>query len=195
MAEPIRLILASSSPFRKDLLEHLRLPFEVDAPDIDESMHHGETPQAYVERLAVEKARAVSVRHAAGLVIGSDQAAVHDGSIVGKPASHAEAVAQLEHASGNTITLYTGLALVNAATQRVQSDVVPYTVHFRSFDRATIERYLEREQPYGCAGSLRAEGLGVALLSGFEGDDPNALIGLPLIRLVDMLASENIRII
>lgn len=195
MAEPIRIILASSSPFRKALLERLQLAFAVEAPDIDESIRHGESPQAYVERLAVEKARAVAVRHSAGLVIGSDQAAVHDGSIVGKPSSHAEAVAQLEHASGNTVTLYTGLALVNAATRRVQRDIVPYTVHFRVFDRATIERYLEREQPYGCAGSLRAEGLGVALLSGFEGDDPNALIGLPLIRLVDMLASEEVRII
>lgn len=195
MPERTRIILASSSPFRKALLERLELPFEVDAPDIDESMRPGESPRAYVERLAVEKASVVAARHRKGLVIGSDQAAVHDGRIVGKPSSHSEAVEQLLYASGNTITLYTGLALVNAETRHLQCDVVPYTVHFRDFDRDIIERYLEREQPYGCAGSLRAEGLGVALLSGFEGDDPNALIGLPLIRLVDMLKNEGIRII
>jgi len=190
----LRLVLASSSPYRRELLERLRLPFEVDAPDIDESQRPGEAPREYVERLAVEKARAVAARQPGALVIGSDQAAVHDGAIVGKPADHDDAVDQLMHASGNTITLYTGLALVNA-DGGVQSDVVPYTVHFRELDRAAVERYLEREQPYGCAGSVRAEGLGIALLRRFEGDDPNALIGLPLIRLVDMLHAEGIDIV
>jgi len=189
------IVLASTSPYRRMLFERLALPFEVDAPGVDESRRQKETPRAYVERLAVDKARAVAKRHPDALVIGSDQAAVHGREIVGKPADHDDAVRQLLHASGNTITLHTGLALVNSATGRVQSDVVPYTVHFRDIDRATIERYLDRERPYNCAGSLRAEGLGIALLRRFEGDDPNALIGLPLIRLVDMLLNEGITII
>lgn len=190
-----QIILASSSPYRKALLERLRLPFEVEAPDIDESRRPGESPLAYVERLAVEKARVVADRRPGALVIGSDQAAVHDGGIVGKPKDHEDAVRQLLHASGNTITLYTGLALVNADTWRAQSDVVPFTVHFRVIDRDTIERYLRTEKPYNCAGSLRAEGLGIALLRKFEGDDPNALIGLPLIRLVDMLSHEGVMVV
>lgn len=177
------------------LLERLGLPFEVDSPEIDESRRPGESPQGYVERLAVDKARAVAARHPEALMIGSDQAAVHDDAIVGKPVDHADAVRQLLHASGNTITLFTGLALLNSGTHRLQSDVIPYTVHFRDIDRGTIERYLQREQPYGCAGSLRAEGLGIALLKRFEGDDPNALIGLPLIRLVDMLQDEGVEIV
>lgn len=188
------IILASSSPFRKALLEQLQLPFDVDAPGIDETPRPGEPPRAYVERLAVEKADAVAARHPRALVIGSDQAAVHDDRIVGKPADHDDAVRQLQHASGGTVTLYTALALMNTETGRIQSDVVPFTVHFRRFDRDTIERYLEKEKPYGCAGSLRAEGLGIALLRKFEGDDPNTLIGLPLIRLVDMLESEGVRV-
>lgn len=190
-----QIILASSSPYRKALLERLRLPFEVEAPDIDESRRPGESPLAYVERLAVEKARVVADRRPGALVIGSDQAAVHDGGIVGKPKDHEDAVRQLLHASGNTITLYTGLALVNADTWRAQSDVVPFTVHFRVIDRDTIERYLRTEKPYNCAGGLRAEGLGIALLRKFEGDDPNALIGLPLIRLVDMLSHEGVMVV
>jgi len=193
--QDIRLVLASSSPYRRALLERLCLPFKSDPPEVDESHRAGEAPRAYVERLAVAKARAVAARYPGSLVIGSDQAAVHDGEIVGKPVGHDDAVAQLLHASGNTITLYTGLALVNAGTGRVQSDVVPFTVHFRNIDRDTIERYLDKEQPYNCAGSLRAEGLGIALLRKFEGDDPNALIGLPLIRLVDMLHEEGVRIV
>ncbi|MDZ7841278.1 MAG: nucleoside triphosphate pyrophosphatase [Gammaproteobacteria bacterium] len=188
------IILASSSPFRKALLERLQIPFDVEVPGIDESPRPGETPQAYVERLAVEKAHAVAARHPRALVIGSDQTAVHGDEIVGKPVDHDDAVRQLQHASGGTVTLYTALALVNTETGQIQSDVVPFTVHFRRFDRDTIERYLDREKPYGCAGSLRAEGLGIALLRKFEGDDPNALIGLPLIRLVDMLESEGVRV-
>lgn len=186
------LILASSSPYRRELLERLAIPFEVDPPDIDESPLPGEAPETYVERLAVEKARAVADRHPGSLVIGSDQAAVHDGVIVGKPVDHEDAVRQLLSASGRRVTLFTGVALVHTDSRRVQSDVVPYSVVFRNLDRATIERYLTREQPYACAGSLRAEGLGICLLQRFEGDDPNALIGLPLIRLVDMLAAEGV---
>lgn len=187
----LKLVLASSSPYRRELLERLGLPFEVDPPDIDESPIPGEDPETYVERLAVDKARAVAERHPGSLVIGSDQAAVHDGEIVGKPADHEDAVQQLLSASGRRVTLYTGLAVQNDSG-RVQSDVVPYSVVFRTIDRAAIERYLAREAPYACAGSLRAEGLGITLLRRFEGDDPNALIGLPLIRLVDMLTAEGV---
>lgn len=191
----IPLVLASSSPFRKALLERLNIPFEVVSPDIDESRHADETARCYVERLAVEKARAVAAQRPHALVIGSDQAAVHDGMIVGKPVDQEDAVRQLLRASGRTVTLHTGVALFNADSNRLQSDVVPYTVYFRNIDRATVERYLEKERPYGCAGSLRAEGLGIALLRKFEGDDPNALIGLPLIRLVDMLHNEGIVVV
>lgn len=186
------LVLASSSPYRRQLLERLGLEFEVDVPGVDEAPVGGETPVAYVERLAVDKARAVAGRHPDSLVIGSDQAAVHDGRIIGKPASHEDAVRQLVSASGRRVTLYTGLALINSGSMRIQSDVVPYSVHFRALTLPVIERYLAREQPYACAGSLRAEGLGITLLERFEGDDPNALIGLPLIRLVDMLLAEGI---
>lgn len=188
------LVLGSSSPFRRALLERLGVPFTVAAPRVDETPRAGEAPRDYVARLAGDKARAVAARHPRALVIGSDQAAVHASGIVGKPVDHADALRQLLQASGNTVTLYTGLALLNAASRRLQCDVVPFTVHFRRFDRATAQRYLQREQPYDCAGSLRAEGLGISLLERFEGDDPNALIGLPLIRLVDMLHNEGIAI-
>lgn len=193
MAEP-RLVLASSSPYRRALLERLGLPFETAPPGIDESREPGEAPRDYVQRLAVAKARAVAAGRADSLVIGSDQAVVNGNDIAGKPADHDDAVRQLLAASGRRITLYTGIALLNTATGRIQSDVVPYAVRFRTVDRGVIERYLEREQPYGCAGSLRAEGLGIALLERFEGDDPNALIGLPLIRLVDMLHNEGVTV-
>lgn len=190
-----RLILASSSPYRRELLARLGLPFEAVAPDIDETPQPREAAAALVERLALAKARAVAARHPDALVIGSDQAAVYDNRIVGKPRDHATAVQQLRAASGRTVTLYTGLALVNAASGRVQSDVVPYRITFRRLTDEQIESYLQREQPYGCAGSVRAEGLGIALLERFEGDDPNALIGLPLIRLVRMLEDDGVRVV
>jgi len=137
----------------------------------------------------------VAVKHPQALVIGSDQVAVHAGEIVGKPHSHERAVAQLTAASGKTVTLYTGLALVNAVTGRVQSEVVPYRVVFRSLTPEQIENYLRKEQPYHCAGSVKSEGLGVALLERFEGEDPATLIGMPLIRLIRMLEHEGLRII
>ncbi|MGA8259221.1 MAG: nucleoside triphosphate pyrophosphatase [Arenicellales bacterium] len=190
-----RLVLASSSPFRRMLLERLGIPFDVVAPGVDETRRPGERVLEYVRRLALEKAHSVARERPNSLVIGADQAAVHRGAIVGKPSGHDEAVKQLLDASGRKITLYTGLALVNTDTGHVQSDVVPYAVYFRTIDRAAAERYLEKEQPYGCAGSLRAEGLGIALLRKFEGDDPNALIGLPLIRLVEMLQVEGVAVV
>ena len=189
-----RLILASSSPFRRELLARLMIPFEVVAPEVDETARPGELPQALVERLAIAKAQAVAAKHPQALIIGSDQVAVHAGEIVGKPLTHERAVAQLKIASGKTVTLYTGLALINSATGRVQSEVVPYRVLFRPLSDAQIENYLRKEQPYHCAGSVKSEGLGVALLERFEGEDPATLIGLPLIRLIRMLEHEGLAV-
>ena len=184
------LILGSSSPFRKMLLERLLVSFTTESPEIDESPLAGESPIALVERLAVEKARKVAENHRHGLIIGSDQVAMHGAEIVGKPHTHERAVEQLRTASGKSIKLYTGLALVNAETGNVQSEVIPFTVHFKPLSDEIIERYLQKERPYNCAGSVKSEGLGVSLFERFDGDDPNALIGLPLIRLVSMLETE-----
>lgn len=186
-----RLVLGSSSPFRKMLLEKLMVPFETSNPDIDETPLDRETPIELVERLAIEKALEVAKSFPEALIIGSDQVALHGDEIVGKPHTHERAVEQLRTASGKKITLYTGLALVNAQTQSVQSEVIPYTVHYKTLTDDVIEAYLRKEQPYNCAGSVRSEGLGISLLERFEGDDPNTLIGLPLIRLIAMLENEN----
>ena len=191
----MKLILASSSPYRRELLQRLGIPFEVIAPDVDETPALGETPQALVERLAIAKARAVADQRPNALVVGSDQVAVYDGTIVGKPLTHKRAVEQLRLASGKTVTLYTGLALINGDSGHTQSEVVPFRVVFRSLSDAQIENYLRREQPYNCTGSVKSEGLGIALLERFEGDDPNALIGLPLIRLLRMLEREGMDVI
>jgi septum formation protein len=191
----MKLILASSSPYRRELLERLKIPFEITAPEVDETPHPGETPEKLVERLAIEKAQKIAGKTRGVLVIGSDQVAVYNGSIVGKPHSHDMAVQQLRAASGRTVTLYTGLVLINADTQRIQREVIPYRVTFRRLTDDQIESYLHKEQPYSCAGSVKSEGLGIALLEKFEGDDPNTLIGLPLIRLVRMLENEGIKVI
>jgi len=185
------IVLASSSPFRKTLLERLMIPFDTVNPDIDETPIVGESPIELVERLAIEKAKAVASVTSNSLIIGSDQVAMHGDEIVGKPHTHERAVEQLRAASGKQIELYTGLALINSKSKAVQSEVVPFTVHFKQLSEQVIESYLRKEEPYNCAGSVRSEGLGVALLERFEGDDPNALIGLPLIRLVRMLEREN----
>ena len=186
-----KLILGSSSPFRKMLLERLMLPFETANPNIDESAHAGETPIELVERLAIEKAQAVAKNHSDSLIIGSDQVALHGNDVVGKPHTHQRAVEQLRSASGKKITLYTGLALLNSDSGNIQSEVIPFTVHFKKLSEKVIESYLRKEEPYNCAGSVKSEGLGIALMDRFDGDDPNALIGLPLIRLVAMLEKEN----
>ncbi len=148
-----------------------------------------------VERLALTKAQAVCGEWRHALVIGADQVAVHDGEIVGKPHDHAQAVQQLRAASGSVVTLYTGVALINCETSRVQSAVVPFRVVFRQLTDEQIENYLRREQPYDCTGAVKAEGLGIALLERMEGDDPSALIGLPLIRLVQMLEKEGVEVV
>lgn len=187
----LKLVLASSSPYRKILLERLGVPFETANPDIDESILPGENPVDLVRRLSVEKAKAVASVFTNALIIGSDQVALEGNKVFGKPHTHERAVAQLTDASGKEMRLYTGLSLINSDTREVQNAVVPYSVHFKQLSADVIERYLRKEQPYDCAGSLRAEGLGIALLERFEGDDPNAMIGLPLIRLVTMLEREN----
>lgn len=191
----MKLILASSSPFRRELLSRLMIPFEVEIPDVDETPHSGESPAQLVERLAIAKARAIAGSHPDALVIGSDQVAVYGNEIVGKPLTHERAVQQLMAASGRAVTLYTGLALVNSASGRVQSEVVPFRVMFRRLTEQQIENYLRKETPYHCAGSVKSEGLGVALLERFEGEDPATLIGLPLIRLVRMLENEGVAIL
>lgn len=189
------IVLASSSPFRRALLARLGVPFESLTPDIDETPIPGEAPEQLVQRLAVAKARAVAGSRPAALIIGSDQVAVCNGATTGKPHDHADAVKQLRAASGQKVVLHTGLALVNAASGRLQCEVIPFTVYFRTLTDAQIENYLLKEKPYDCAGSVKSEGLGIALLERLEGDDPNALIGLPLIRLVRMLEREGVPII
>jgi len=191
----MKLVLASSSPYRQKLLQQLQLRFEAQSPEIDESPLPGESPVELVERLAIAKARAIADSCPDCLVIGSDQVAVHEDEIVGKPKDHADAVRQLQYASGKTITLYTGLALINSKTNAIQSEVVPFTIHFRQLTNEQIENYLSKDKPYNCAGSVKSESLGVALFDRFEGDDPNALIGLPLIRLVRMLENEGVSVI
>ncbi|WP_397458151.1 nucleoside triphosphate pyrophosphatase [Pseudomonas asplenii] len=188
------LLLASSSVYRRELLDRLRLPFTCSSPDIDESQRPGEPAEALVRRLAEEKARALSASHPQHLIIGSDQVAVLDGRILGKPHSFEKAREQLLAASGASVSFLTGLALLNSQSGRCQVDCVAFTVHMRPLDSARIERYLRAEQPYDCAGSFKAEGLGVSLFQSTEGPDATSLIGLPLIRLVDMLLTEGVEI-
>ena len=185
------LVLASSSPFRRQLLAQLQVPFKVVIPDIDETPRAQEEPQGLVERLAIEKAQVVGVNLPNSLIIGSDQVASYDGKIVGKPGDRATAIEQLLGASGQTVRLYTGVALLNSNSGVIRSRVIPYEVVFRDITLAMIEGYLEREEPYGCCGSLQADGLGVAWLARISGNDPSALIGLPLITVIDLLAQEN----
>jgi len=188
------LLLASSSPYRRELLTRLRLPFICSSPDIDESHRPGEAALELVQRLAKEKAQALASEFPDHLIIGSDQVAVLDGQILGKPHTFERALAQLSAASGSSVTFLTGLALLNSSTGQYQVDCVPFTVHMRELNQASITRYLHAEQPYDCAGSFKAEGLGVSLFQATEGCDPTSLIGLPLIRLVDMLIKEGVQI-
>ena len=191
----IELVLASSSAFRQRLLGQLSVEFRSLDPDIDESPLPEEKPETLVRRLSIAKARAVVSQAPAALIIGSDQVAVHRGAIVGKPRDHADAVAQLLSSSGKTITFFTSVALLNSTNDSLQTRVVPYAVRFRTLTRKKIEHYLEREQPYGCCGSLRADGLGIALLDWLSGEDPTALIGLPLTILAQMLEKEGFRVL
>ena len=191
---PLPVVLASSSPYRMQLLRNIGLAFEASAPAVDESVIEGETAEDLVRRLSVSKARAVAAKFPGALIIGSDQVADYDGSIVGKPIDHTDAVNQLTRASGRAIVLYTGVALLNSASGRLQVDVEPFQVTYRTLDAAVIERYLRHEQPYNCCGSLKSEGAGIALLEKVSGNDPNALIGLPLIKLCQMLRNESVEL-
>jgi len=193
-AMPYPLILASSSKPRYELLQKLRLPFETCIPDIDETPLANENPEDMVQRLAIEKAQAVAKRRPAALIIASDQVAMHKQGILGKPLTHERALDYLMSLSGESTTFVNGLCLLNSASGHMQSDLVRFVVHFRAFNQQTAERYLQQENPYQCAGAIRSEGLGITLFTRLEGSDPNALIGLPLIRLVDMLLQESVQI-
>lgn len=188
------LVLASTSPFRKSLLEKLQLPFLCAAPNIDETPLSGESAEQLVTRLAQQKAEAMASQYPDALIIGSDQVAVLNGQIIGKPLNHLTATNQLQQASGQRLTFYTGLCLYNAATRTTSTIVDPFHVHFRQLQPEQIERYLLAEQPYQCAGSFKSEGLGISLFERLEGDDPNTLVGLPLIRLIQLLADQGIAV-
>lgn len=190
-----RLFLASTSPFRRELLMRLGLSFSTQAPDADETRQPGEDARALVARLAECKAEAVAGHQPAALIIGSDQAAVLEGEIIGKPGDHARAARQLQRASGRTVAFYTGLCLLDSASGQRQVAVETFQVTFRMLTPTMIERYLRREQPYDCAGSFKSEGLGIALFERLEGDDPTSLIGLPLIRLTQMLETAGVTVL
>jgi septum formation protein len=196
MPDPFRprLVLASTSRYRQELLARLGIPFETAAPGVDEDPLAGETPQTLALRLACAKAQAAQATFPDALIIGCDQVAVVGATLLNKPGTHARAVEQLMLMSGKPVAFFTALCLLNARTLRCQTAIVPVTVHMRELGMAQIERYLQAERPYDCAGSARIEGLGIALVARLEGDDPNALIGLPLIRLCDMLKSEGVEL-
>jgi len=188
------LILASTSRYRRELLERLRLPFDVESPRVDETPQAGERPAELALRLALAKANDVAARFAQAVVIGSDQVADLDGRPIGKPGSHERAVRQLEAMSGRSVVFQTAVAVVRRDTGFADAVLVPVTVRFRRLGEGEIERYLRAEQPYDCAGSFKAEGLGVSLFQSTEGPDATSLIGLPLIRLIDMLLTEGVQI-
>ena len=190
-----RLILASTSPYRRALLARLGLPFEVIAPDVDETPLAEETAERTALRLAEAKARAGRPFAGGGLIVGSDQVAVIDGEKLGKPGDHAAAARQLQRVRGKRVVFHTALCLYNAAADRVQLANVPTTVLFREITDAQIERYLVLDRPYDCAGSARIEALGIALVERVLSDDPTALIGLPLMQLVSMLRNEGIDVV
>lgn len=181
------LVLGSTSRYRRELLERLRLPFDVARPEVDETPQPGEAPRDLALRLALEKARAVSAKHPAAVVIGADQVADLAGEPIGKPGTHERAVAQLTRMSGREVVFQTALAVVRRDTGFERALLAPVRVRFRRLSAAEIERYLRLEEPYDCAGSAKSETLGIALLDAIESDDPTALVGLPLIRTAQLL--------
>ena len=187
MSNARRLILGSSSIYRKELLERFGVPFQCLSPDIDETPHTDEAPDALVRRLSESKAQAVAAQVVKAIVIGSDEVAILDGRILGKPGTHEGAVQQLRASSGKSVTFITGLCVLDTESGERLIDCVSVEVGFKHLDDPTIEAYLQRDKPYACAGSIRAEGAGSAILRYIKTDDPSALIGLPLIRLSDML--------
>jgi MAF protein len=181
------IVLGSTSPFRKQILDKLNIEFTTDKPEVDESPLKNESPTELVKRLAELKSKVVANRHHQSLVIGSDQVAVFNDQILGKPHTHVNAVAQLSQFSGNKVSFLTGLAVTNTETKQTISMVVPFEVHFKTLSLKQIEAYLYAEQPYNCAGSFKSEALGICLFEKLVGDDPNTLIGLPLIKLAEVL--------
>lgn len=188
----MKLVLASTSAYRRTLLERLTIPFSVARPDTDETPLPGETPAATAERLAAEKARAVARDWPDALIIGSDQVAHMGNEVFGKPGTEARAVEQLQRMSGQTVIFHTALALLNTRSGHIQVEGVPTSVRFRTLGEDEIRRYVTKERPLDCAGSAKSEGLGIALLDALSGDDPTALIGLPLIALCRMLRAEGV---
>ena len=189
------LILASSSIYRRELLTHLQIPFTCISPDLDETPLSNELPQQTALRLAQEKAKRVGATHTDALIIGCDQVATLDNQQLGKPLNHDNATRQLRMMRGREVTFHSALCLYNANTGNMQSEVIPYVVKFRNLTDAQIESYLLKEQPYHCAGSAKSEGLGIAIIEKMIGEDPNALIGLPMIALVTMLQNEGLAVI
>lgn len=187
------LLLASSSPYRRHLLERLGLPFTTASPEVVETPFEAEPPEALALRLARSKARALAPKEPTDLlIIGSDQVASLDGRCLGKPGDHSSAFEQLRSASGRTVTFHTGLCLYDARTGVDETRCDTFRAHFRPLTEAQIDRYLKKEQPYDCAGAFKMEGLGICLFERLEGDDPNALIGLPLIRLTELLQNAGL---
>jgi len=187
-----RLILASTSPYRRELLSRLRLPFEIAAPGVDEDPLPTEAPAALARRLALHKAQAVAARHVDAVVIGSDQVAELDGQALGKPGGHDRAVQQLRAMRGRDVRFHTAVAVLHRAAAFEQQALITVRVHFRDLSNDEIERYLRLEQPYDCAGSAKCETLGIALVDAIESDDPTALVGLPLIRTSAMLRAAGL---
>ena len=195
-APPSRpLILGSTSRYRKELLSRLRVPFDTDSPQVDETPQPGEQPATLARRLALAKAREVASRHPSAVVIGSDQVADLHGEPLGKPGTHERAVAQLQRMRGQTVVFQTALAVVCLETGFEQVDLAPVSVVFRPLSDAEIEHYLHAEQPYDCAGSAKSEGLGIALLESIDNDDPTALVGLPLIRTCRMIRAAGVHLL
>jgi septum formation protein len=187
-----QIILGSTSPFRHMLMKKLEINFSTAAPDIDETRLTNESAEEMVRRLSVEKAKEVAKIHPEALIIGSDQCAVLNNDIMGKPGSHENAVMQLQASSGNVVTYLTGLCLYDPVSGNYELDCIPFHVEFRQLSTHEINRYLYRDQPYRCAGSFKSEGLGITLFKKMQGEDPSSLIGLPLIRLCEMLRKKGV---
>ncbi|MEO8008136.1 MAG: Maf family nucleotide pyrophosphatase [Betaproteobacteria bacterium] len=190
----LSLVLASTSRYRRELLERLKLPFKIVSPEVDETPYSGEAPGTTAARLALAKAQTAQAGFPRSLIIGSDQVAFCDGMRLDKPGDHAGAVRQLRHASGKSVSFITAVALVNSASGTTQTKLVPTEVRYRGLRDIEIERYLQAEPAYDCAGSAKAEALGISLVDSIQSSDPTALIGLPLIALCEMLRNENVSV-
>jgi len=191
----LQLVLASTSPYRQELLARLGVPFETVAPKVDETPLPGELPDATAERLSLAKARAVVKQFPGALIIGSDQVALLEGRQLGKPGTHDKAVAQLQSMRGKALEFHTALTLLNALSGATQTATVPVRLVMRDYSDAQIEAYLKKDQPYNCCGSAKSESLGIGLIARFETEDPTALVGLPLIKLTEMLAREGLDVL